>query len=98
MALYLGNYKAGKTLHVSLLHNILCSPMAFFDTTPTGRILNRFGKDMDIIDTTVPNNLKTWCRTLLTVLTVPIVVGMATPYFLPVMIPMAIIYFTAQVS
>uniref|UniRef100_A0A8C1PCY9 ABC-type glutathione-S-conjugate transporter n=1 Tax=Cyprinus carpio TaxID=7962 RepID=A0A8C1PCY9_CYPCA len=33
-----------KTLHTSLLSNILKVPMVFFDTTPSGRIVNRFAK------------------------------------------------------
>ena len=30
-----------------MLKSIMNSPMAFFDVTPSGRILNRFSKDMD---------------------------------------------------
>lgn len=98
MTLYFGNCKAGKTLHGLLLRNILSSPMAFFDTTPAGRVLNRFGKDVDVLDNIIANNFKTWFRALLTVISVPIIVGMSTPLFLPIMIPMGIIYFVAQVS
>ena len=34
-------------LHDAMLKRILYSPMAFFDSTPSGRIINRFSKDMD---------------------------------------------------
>lgn len=40
--------KAATKLHGKMLSNILRSPMAFFDTTPLGRVLNRFSKDMVI--------------------------------------------------
>uniref|UniRef100_A0A8D8D1N2 Canalicular multispecific organic anion transporter 1 n=1 Tax=Culex pipiens TaxID=7175 RepID=A0A8D8D1N2_CULPI len=34
--------------------------MHFFDTTPTGRILTRFSKDVDVLDSTLPELLLDW--------------------------------------
>uniref|UniRef100_A0A672SY73 Multidrug resistance-associated protein 5-like n=1 Tax=Sinocyclocheilus grahami TaxID=75366 RepID=A0A672SY73_SINGR len=42
-----GTMRASSRLHEELFQKILRSPMKFFDTTPTARILNRFSKDMD---------------------------------------------------
>lgn len=41
-----GAITAARKLHENLLMNILRSPMSFFDTTPIGRIINRFSKDI----------------------------------------------------
>ncbi|XP_003391152.3 PREDICTED: multidrug resistance-associated protein 1-like [Amphimedon queenslandica] len=43
-SLAIGSLKASVKLHDGMLSNILRSPMSFFDTTPLGRILNRFSK------------------------------------------------------
>ena len=53
LLLYLSTLQGAKTLHNNMLKNILRSPLAFFDTTPQGRIINRFGKDVDVLDTTM---------------------------------------------
>lgn len=50
----IGCLRAARDLHNKLLNNVLRLPMAFFDTTPLGRILNRFSKDVDVVDNVLP--------------------------------------------
>ncbi|XP_039650096.1 multidrug resistance-associated protein 9-like [Perca fluviatilis] len=45
---------AATTLHNKLLSNILAKQMSFFDTTPTGRILNCFSTCQNEVDSSVP--------------------------------------------
>jgi ABC-type multidrug transport system fused ATPase/permease subunit len=52
----LGSLRASRKMHDSMLENILQSPMSFFDTTPVGRINNRFGKDLDTMDILIPRS------------------------------------------
>ena len=43
--------KVGKTLHNILIAHVFRAPInLFFDVTPIGKILNRFSKDMAVVD------------------------------------------------
>ena len=42
--------KAGQNLHDQMLKSILLAPVRFFDSTPVGRILQRFSRDIESVD------------------------------------------------
>ncbi|KFB46634.1 AGAP009835-PA-like protein [Anopheles sinensis] len=60
VTLFLGCWAAAVRVHELLLSNVLHIPMEFFDTTPIGRILQRFSKDVDVLDTKLPELLCDW--------------------------------------
>lgn len=47
-------------MHTHLLTNVIRWPMEVFDQTPIGRILNRFSKEIEVVDVTLPQNLRSW--------------------------------------
>lgn len=57
LAPQLGCWAAARIMHVVMLRGILRAPLTFFDTTPTGRIIGRFAKDIDVVDTTMPQQI-----------------------------------------
>lgn len=42
--------RAGKNMHDKMLKSVLHSPVRFFDSTPIGRILQRFSRDIESVD------------------------------------------------
>ncbi|XP_065315343.1 multidrug resistance-associated protein 1-like isoform X3 [Gordionus sp. m RMFG-2023] len=84
---------ASRYLHQKLLRNILHSPLSFFDSTPLGRIVNRFSKDLNTIDNSLPPTIRSWLTNFYAVLTTLLVICWSTPMFLISVVPLAIIYF-----
>ena len=79
LLLYLSTLSGAKELHQKMLIRIMHSPMSFFDTTPQGRIINRFSKDVDVLDTTMPMILRGWITCLLQVVATFLVIMYTTP-------------------
>ncbi|CAE8691957.1 unnamed protein product [Polarella glacialis] len=53
--------KASRKIQSSMLRRVMHCPMGFFDTTPSGRIINRLGEDQMQIDFTLPLNFEVLC-------------------------------------
>uniref|UniRef100_A0A7N8XUI2 ATP-binding cassette sub-family C member 5 n=1 Tax=Mastacembelus armatus TaxID=205130 RepID=A0A7N8XUI2_9TELE len=74
--------KAASTLHDKLFRQLLLSPMQFFDTTPLGRILTRFSRDMDEVDVRLSMQAEMLLQNLTLVLFCLGMVGIVFPWFL----------------
>uniref|UniRef100_A0A8C4I3Q8 ATP-binding cassette, sub-family C (CFTR/MRP), member 3 n=1 Tax=Dicentrarchus labrax TaxID=13489 RepID=A0A8C4I3Q8_DICLA len=94
--LAMGNIGAAKKLHYNLLTNKLHTPQSFFDTTPIGRIINRFSKDIYVIDEALPATVLMLLGTAFMSLSTMIVIVSSTPIFLVVIVPLALIYIFVQ--
>jgi ABC-type multidrug transport system fused ATPase/permease subunit len=92
------NVRSSGVLHRRMLISILQSPMTFFETTPVGRILNRFSRDLETIDNVIPQQMRNWLQTFLTALSTVIIISYSTPVFLSVVVPLFVIYYFVQVS
>ncbi|XP_039991336.1 ATP-binding cassette sub-family C member 3 isoform X2 [Xiphias gladius] len=94
--LAMGNIGAARKLHYNLLTNKLHTPQSFFDTTPIGRIINRFSKDIYVIDESLPATVLMFLGTLFVSLSTMIVIVSSTPIFAVVIAPLAFIYVFVQ--
>ncbi|CAH0714288.1 unnamed protein product, partial [Brenthis ino] len=97
LALYLGSLAAARALHAGLLAGVLRAPsIGFFDCTPVGRVLNRFSKDVDVLDNVLPMTLRGWTSCFFSVLGTLFVISFSTPIFLAVILPIGVIYYIIQ--
>ncbi|KAJ8283939.1 hypothetical protein COCON_G00027890 [Conger conger] len=94
--LAMGNIGAARKLHSALLDNKFHTPQSFFDTTPIGRIINRFSKDIYIIDEVLASTVLMFLGTLFHSVSTMIVIMITTPIFAVVIVPLTAIYIFVQ--
>ncbi|XP_033096645.1 ATP-binding cassette sub-family C member 9-like [Anneissia japonica] len=83
---------ASKRLHGGMLYRVMHSPMRFFDTTPVGRILNRFSSDIQTTDMKLGQTVGSFLRFSFACLSAIVVNAIVSWYFIVAIIPIFILY------
>ncbi|XP_063165578.1 cystic fibrosis transmembrane conductance regulator [Candoia aspera] len=76
-----------KTLHRKMLHAVLQAPMSSFNKLKAGGILNRFSKDIAILDDLLPLTIFDFIQLMLIVIGAIVVVSVIQPYIFLASVP-----------
>lgn len=72
---------ASVQMNVLAVRKVLHAPMSFMDTTPMGRILNRFTKDTDVLDNEIGDQLRFFLYVFANIIGVIILCIIYLPWF-----------------
>ncbi|CAM9832205.1 unnamed protein product, partial [Heterosigma akashiwo] len=92
----MGSLTASQRIHDTMANRVLRAPCGWFESTPLGRIVNRFSSDLLNIDEDLMSALSGFQANLWQTLAVVLVVGGTLPWLL---LPMAVVlYFAKELS
>jgi ABC-type multidrug transport system fused ATPase/permease subunit len=86
-------YFASKALHRKAITSVMHAPMSFFETTPLGRIMNRFAKDIDTVDNTVSDSLRMFLMTFANIVGSFVLIAIIIPWFLIAVGVIMVVYY-----
>nr|AIB06822.1 ABCC2 [Spodoptera exigua] len=82
--------RASENLHNTIYEKLIVAIMRFFDTNPSGRVLNRFSKDMGAMDELLPRSMLETVQMYLSLASVLVLNATALPWTL---IPTSVLMF-----
>lgn len=98
MGFYTICVRASQRLHDNMFKGLISTSMRFFDTNPSGRILNRFSKDMGATDEFLPKAVLDATQIIFNMCGAVIVTSIVNPLFIaPVAILMILFFFVRRV-
>jgi ATP-binding cassette, subfamily C (CFTR/MRP), member 10 len=87
-----GGLVAARELHDQLLSAVLMAPTAFFDATPSGRLLNRFSSDTAAADDSLPFILNIALANAAALVGIIVVLCYAQPLVAVAFLPLMLLY------
>ncbi|XP_006882759.1 PREDICTED: cystic fibrosis transmembrane conductance regulator [Elephantulus edwardii] len=84
--------KVSKILHQKMLHSVLHAPMSTLNTLKAGGILNRFSKDIAILDDLLPLTIFDFIQLILIVIGAVAVVSVLQPYIFLATVPVMVAF------
>ncbi|KAK4880384.1 hypothetical protein RN001_008530 [Aquatica leii] len=89
--------KSSIQLHDNMFSSIINATMRFFNTNSSGRILNRFSKDMGAIDELLPSAMIDCVQIFLVLIGIIAVVGSVNPWLLIPTLVIAIVFYFLRI-
>lgn len=83
---------AGRNFHDRMLESILRAPVRFFDSTPVGRVLQRFSRDLESVDIYLQWSFESFIHCVLHVLVSIVLIVTVMPVMLVVILPTLWVY------
>ncbi|SCU83099.1 LADA_0C09604g1_1 [Lachancea dasiensis] len=96
MLLLVCSIRASAKLHDAMAQAVLKSPMSFFETTPVGRIINRFSSDMNSVDDNLQYVISFFMLCVFDYIVVVVVIGFQVPIYLVVNAALMVVYYYYQ--
>jgi ABC-type multidrug transport system fused ATPase/permease subunit len=87
-----GGLRAAAQIHNQMFKSVLKAPLSYFDTTPSGRLLNLFTADIKLIDESLITQLSGSMSLLFMMLAVLGTIIAAVPFVLAVVVPLFMFY------
>lgn len=85
--------RGAEAIQNKMLRSVIRAPILFFDSNPIGRVMNRFSRDIGVLDDLLPSTLFDYCQCLLMCLAAIVVVGIGSPYILLTIVPLSVYFY-----
>lgn len=92
IALTIVGTSASKTMLRGAITRVLRAPMSFFDTTPLGRITNRFSRDVDVLDNSLSDAMRMYFFSVASILSVFALIIAFFHYFAIALVPLFFLF------
>ncbi|KAI5292871.1 hypothetical protein KEM52_006008 [Ascosphaera acerosa] len=83
---------ASRQMFSKAMSRVLRAPMSFFDTTPLGRITNRFSKDIHVMDNELTDTLRISLLTVAIIISIMILIIAIFHWFALALVPLMTIF------